>query len=250
MSSGLAGRLAEAGMSDAEAVRKQTLFEQAERALDGGKAVRTGASRRWFVPGRIEIFGKHTDYAGGRSLVRALERGLCVVAAARDDALLRVTDAATGATTRIPLTPDAADEGGWTLYPGTVARRVAHDFPGPLFGADIVLASDLPRAAGLSSSSAVIVALFTVLAWRNRLKEHSKWRATIRSREDLAGYLGAVEGGRDFGPLAGGAGVGTFGGSEDHAAIFCSRPGHAGLFSFCPVRLESEIRLPVLTESE
>ena len=112
MSSGLAGRLAEAGMSDAEAVRKQTLFEQAERALDGGKAVRTGASRRWFVPGRIEIFGKHTEYAGGRSLVRALERGLCVVAAARDDALLRVTDAATGATTR--MSPSCWPGVGWS----------------------------------------------------------------------------------------------------------------------------------------
>ena len=25
--------------------------------------------RRYFVPGRIEVLGKHTDYAGGRSLL-------------------------------------------------------------------------------------------------------------------------------------------------------------------------------------
>ena len=40
---------------------------------------------------------------------------------------------------------------------------------------------------------------------------------------DLAGYLGTVENGRTFGPLAGDTGVGTFGGSEDHTAILCCR---------------------------
>ena len=50
----------------------------------------------WFVPGRIEIFGKHTDYAGGRSLITAVSRGFAVVAAPRDDELVLVTDIATG----------------------------------------------------------------------------------------------------------------------------------------------------------
>lgn len=245
MSGGLARRLAEAGMSEAEAGRKQALFAQAERALSGGSPTEAGAVRRWFVPGRIEIFGKHTDYAGGRSLVCALERGFCVAAAPRDDAILRITDVVSGAGTEISLmAPGAGDSAGWTIYPQTVACRVARDFPGTLAGVDVSLASDLPRAAGLSSSSALIVAVFTALAWRNRLSEHAAWRGAIHSCEDLAGYLGALEGGRDFGPLAGSAGVGTFGGSEDHAAILCCSAGHASLFSFCPVRLEREIRLP------
>src|SRR5690606_7084874 len=29
----------------------------------------------FFVPGRIEVLGKHTDYAGGRSLLAAVNRG-------------------------------------------------------------------------------------------------------------------------------------------------------------------------------
>ena len=33
---------------------------------------------RLFVPGRLEVFGKHTDYAGGRSLVAAVPRGIAV----------------------------------------------------------------------------------------------------------------------------------------------------------------------------
>ena len=38
----------------------------------------------WVIPGRIEIFGKHTDYAGGRSLVAAVPKGFVGVAAPRD----------------------------------------------------------------------------------------------------------------------------------------------------------------------
>ena len=32
----------------------------------------------WFVPGRLEVFGKHTDYAGGNSLLAAVDRGVTV----------------------------------------------------------------------------------------------------------------------------------------------------------------------------
>lgn len=245
MSASLASRLAEAGMSRREAARKAVLFARAEETLAGGKSMRSGAVWRWLVPGRIEVFGKHTDYAGGRSLVCPLERGFCIAAAPRDDAILRVTDAVSGVSTEIQLAKeDTSGSADWTVYPRTVARRVARDFPGPLAGADIALASDLPRAAGLSSSSALIVAVFTALAARNRLAEHPVWREALAGCTQLAGYLGAVEGGREFGRLVGGAGVGTFGGSEDHAAILCGQAGHVSLFSFCPVRLEEAIRLP------
>ncbi|HEX6943313.1 MAG TPA: galactokinase family protein, partial [Gemmatimonadaceae bacterium] len=69
-------KLIELGISEAEATAKTSLYEKADAALDS-----LGAHReRWalWVPGRIEILGKHTDYAGGRSLVCALERGFCV----------------------------------------------------------------------------------------------------------------------------------------------------------------------------
>ncbi|MDE3136038.1 MAG: galactokinase [Acidobacteriota bacterium] len=238
-------RFEEAGLSPPEAARKQELFERAEAALVDRMGTPERDVLRWFVPGRIEIFGKHTDYAGGRSLVCALERGLCLAAVPRDDGILRVTDAVSGATAEIPLGPVSENRAAdWSIYPRTVARRISRNFSGPLAGIEIAFASDLPRSAGLSSSSALIVGVFTALATRNRLDDSAAWRGAIRSCEDLAGYLGAVESGRDFGSLAGEAGVGTFGGSEDHAAILCCRVGHVSLYSFCPVRLESAIRLP------
>ena len=33
----------------------------------------------FYVPGRIEVMGKHTDYAGGRSLLAAASKSFCVV---------------------------------------------------------------------------------------------------------------------------------------------------------------------------
>jgi galactokinase len=238
-----AERLLAAGLSAAEAERKARLFEAADRRL---KVLSSGDVARWFVPGRIELLGKHTDYAGGRSLLCAVERGFCVAARTRPDRVVRVADAVLDVEARLPLSREAGDGGkeAWTVYPAAVVRRVARDFPGSLRGADIAVASDLPRSAGLSSGSALVVAIFTALAYANALEEHPAYRANIQGSVDLAGYLGAVENGLSFGSLAGESGVGTFGGSEDHTAMLCCRAGMLSQYSFCPVRLEREVVLP------
>ena len=200
---------------------------------------------RWFVPGRIEVLGKHTDYAGGRSLLCAVERGMCVVAAARTDDQVRITDAATSETIQLALSPDLkVPAAGWPIYPATVVRRVSRNFAGSLRGANIAFASDLPPSAGLSSSSVLIVGTFVVLSDFNRLHERPEYVADLSTREDLAGYLGAVENGSAYGSLAGDRGVGTFGGSEDHTAILCARPGSLVQYRFCPVKHERTIPLP------
>jgi galactokinase len=239
----IADQLTSAGLSDREAEAKARLFEAAERRLEGHSG---GDIWRWFIPGRIEVLGKHTDYAGGRSLLCAVERGFCLVARAREDRVVRIADAVLGVEALLPLSGDAgaAEEGSWTAYPAAVVRRVARDFPGSLRGADIAIASDLPRSAGLSSGSALVVAIFTVLAHVNALEEHAVYRANIASLEDLAGYLGAVENGLSFGDLAGDRGVGTFGGSEDHTAMLRCRAGKLSQYAFCPVRHERDVALP------
>jgi galactokinase len=240
----LARHLAAAGLCPAAAARKAELFQAAERVLPA-----PGNSReerwRWFVPGRIEVLGKHTDYAGGRSLLCGVERGFCVVARPRKDRVVRIADAVRGMEVELLLAEDpGATPAGWTVYAATVLRRVARNFPGPLCGADIAIASDLPRASGLSSSSALVVALFTAVAAINCLESRHEYGQNIRSAEDLAGYLGCVENGYAFGALAGDQGVGTFGGSEDHTAILCCRAGYLSRYSFCPVRAEGTARLP------
>jgi len=232
-------RLALAGVSDVEVERKSRLFSRASIAL-----ARRPTLRLW-VPGRIEFLGKHTDYAGGRSLICAVERGFAVAAAPRDDRHVRMTDAVTGELADLEVSPTLAPaRGTWSNYVITVARRIARNFPGPLRGADIAFASDLPPAAGLSSSSALVVATFLVLADLNALGAHEEYQRAIENADDLAGYLGAVENGAAFKMLEGDRGVGPFSGSQDQTAILCSRAGALVQYRFAPVHFERSVPLP------
>jgi galactokinase len=242
-------RLLTAGMSEQEAERKQALLERAAAGLVqlGGSAPKIVF--RWWVPGRIEFLGKHTDYAGGRSLLCAPERGICLAAAPRQDDRLRVHDVITGETLDERMSEQASLEetlrpGHWSNYVRAVTRRLVRNFGSPLTGADVALASDLPQAAGMSSSSALVVATFLALARINDLRSRDTYGRAIQTGEQLAEYLGTIENGQSFGELAGERGVGTFGGSEDHTAILCAMAGTLMQYAFCPVRLERTVPFP------
>ena len=200
----------------------------------------------YFVPGRIEVLGKHTDYAGGMSITTATEQGFCIVAAPTSDSVLRLHDLTRQDRVEIPLRPDLrVERDDWSRYPDSVASRLAENFgPGPLRGVEAAFSSNLPRSSGMSSSSALVVASYLALSGHNDIESHPDFRAQIESPEDLAGYLGTVENGQTFGRLAGGRGVGTFGGSEDHTAILCSRIGHLNLYRYGPVRLQERQSWP------
>ena len=192
---------------------------------------------RLFVPGRIEVLGKHTDYAGGRSLTCAAERGFSVSYVPRDDDLLRLVDArdgrARGVSCRRGLSPEA---GHWSNYPMTVARRVARNF-GPLDSrrrhrvlrhvAEVGWAEHLERAhhgrvprarrrePARRASPSSRPRFPTTCIWQD------SWRAS-RTAAPLAG-LPATDG------------VGTFGGSEDHTAILLSQAGRLTWYRYQPV---------------
>ena len=235
--------LHKAGMSLAEAEAKSRLFDQLHRI--GHDLGIHAWQHAFFVPGRIEVLGKHTDYVGGRSLLCCVERGFCVLATPRSDHRLRFVDVISGEHSEIPFDANIElPQRGWRAYPVTVARRIVANFPNSTTGADVLFASDLPRAAGMSSSSALVVASFLALAAVNRLVDTEPYRLNIRSKEDLATYLGCVENGSTFRELAGNRGVGTFGGSEDHTAILCCEPKRISQFSFCPTRFERSLELP------
>ena len=94
----------------------------------------------------------------------------------------------------------------------------------------------------MSSSSAVVIATFLCLSARNRLS--AQLRARLPTAEALCHYLGCVENGQDCGhELPGDAGVGTFGGSEDHTAILLSRRAELRVYAFCPTALEAPLPL-------
>lgn len=240
----LAQSLCATGLRPESVVAKRARFRAAASAL----SARTGEARidvAFFVPGRIEVLGKHTDYAGGRSLLCAAEQGFCLVARARLDRRIGVIDAGTGELAETVLDPEIEPvRGQWSNYPATVARRVARNFPGARIGADMAFASDLPPASGMSSSSAFMIAVFLAIAHLNGIESDTGFRSAIGTVEDLAGYLATIENGNSFGTLAGDRGVGTFGGREDHTAILCCHAGALSQYRFAPVQRELDVALP------
>ncbi|HUT89304.1 MAG TPA: galactokinase family protein [Thermoguttaceae bacterium] len=242
----LADALARTGLESKACWRVAERFAKAAAAQSKSEeCTRARPLRAYFVPGRIEVLGKHTDYAGGRSMIVAVEQGFCLVAVARDDPRVIVVDAESEETVSFDLAAGIAPrKGHWSNYPMTVARRIARNFPEARSGAEIAFSSDLPPAAGMSSSSTMIVAVFLALSDVNVLMASVPYRENIHDSTALAGYLGTVENGQTFGSLEGDRGVGTFGGSEDHTAILCARPNEVSQYAYCPVRFERAIPMP------
>ena len=203
----LAQALVEHGLQPSDHAGKVELFDL---VLGGHMALNPSGrteAHAWWVPGRLEVFGKHTDYAGGRTLVCAVPRGFAVIASARADGVVNVVDARNdeSLTLRPPFDEAFA---GWRNYVRVVARRLSRNFPESALGADIVFASDLPRASGMSSSSALMISVAAVLARIGALERREEWSANIRSPLDVAGYYACIENGLSFGSLQGDSGVG------------------------------------------
>ncbi len=241
----LAAILVEHGLSDAESSAKAPMLARCSDALGTCAQDPDAADILIFAPGRIEVLGKHTDYAGGRSLLCAMERGFVFAARPRNDTRVRAMSVASGEMRELSLRDvHEAAPGDWSAYVSTVATRIARDFSAVQRGADIAFESDLPGASGMSSSSALVIGVFLALDAVNQLSANAGYRGVITSPEVLGNYLGAVENGRPFGALAGDRGVGTLGGSQDQTAILCCRAGMLSQYAFCPVRAEREIVFP------
>lgn len=211
--------------------------------------------RMWWVPGRLEVFGKHTDYAGGRTLIGTVPRGFAFAASSRPDPVVRILDARSGERATFDTsraagpaggTSDRGDRGvqGWARYVEVILHRFLRNFPGATLGADIAFISDLPPASGVSSSSALTVGTAMAVARLNHLDDRPEWRVNVRSAIALAGYLACLENGLTFGSLEGGGGVGTHSGSEDHTAMLCCRPGRLSQYSFVPVEHIADAVMP------
>ena len=118
-----------------------------------------GEPRVFAAPGRVNLIGEHTDYNDGFVLPMAIDRGVVVAAAPRADRRVRVRSINLDADAEIDLDhPGPRRRGMWLDYVEGMARAlVARGVP--VGGADLVLASDVPPGAGLSSSAALEIAV-------------------------------------------------------------------------------------------
>lgn len=108
------------------------------------------------APGRVEFIGNHTDYNGGTVLGAAVDRGLWVAVAPRDDGRRRWCSGESGSVIETGRALAKLEgSSSWTNYPqGVIAAMGDFGLKAP-GGFDYLVESDLPVGAGLSSSAAI-----------------------------------------------------------------------------------------------
>lgn len=194
-------------------------------------------------PGRINLMGRHIDHQGGTVNVMAVDREVVLVAAPREDDLVSLANA--DESRFAPSTFRISDmvaslnwddwqhvidgprlqrllesaRGDWANYVKASILRLQELFRDRrLRGVDILVRGDIPMGAGLSSSSALVVATAEIICAFNELP------VSARRLVSLCGE------GEWF--------VGTRGGAADHAAIKLSRRGAVTRVGFFPFQIE------------
>ena len=179
-----------------------------------------------FAPGRVNLIGEHVDYCGLPVLPAALSRGVALAFAARTDGRVRCLSTEPGfGETDLGLggAPPRAGFGRY-LSAAAVGLEAGGWTPASHAGFDGALASNLPVAAGLSSSSAVVIAsALALLAVRERLAPGAELSRDEAMR--LALDLAEAE-----------HGVAIQGGAMDQSICLAAVHGHALHIAFEPPR--------------
>ncbi|MHB9027870.1 MAG: NTP transferase domain-containing protein [Candidatus Latescibacterota bacterium] len=200
-------------------------------------------------PGRINLMGRHVEHRGGFTNYMAINREVILVAGVRNDDVIEIHNVESrdfrprsfsigSELSRLPwdewlnminsekvLEMIRASRGDWANYFRAAALRLQEKFKGRLlYGFNGVLSGKIPLAAGLSSSSAVVVTAAEALTFINGL--------SIQPNDfvDLCGE------GEWF--------VGTRGGSGDHAAMKFAAKGSIIHMGFHPIRIEGIVPFP------
>ena len=193
--------------------------------------------------------GRHVDHQGGFTNVLAIDREIIAVAGVRnDDNVLAVStqpskfkpvkfnisqligqfawtdweDFVNSGWVRKMLRTTAGDWGNYIK--AAVLRLQHHHKDTKISGMNLALSGNIPIAAGLSSSSAIVVATLQAAIALNSLE------LTSRQFVDMCGE------GEWF--------VGSRGGAGDHAAIRLGQKGKITRIGYLPFRVEKAIEAP------
>ena len=123
-----------------------------------------GEPRVFSAPGRVNLIGEHTDYNDGFVMPFAIDRHTLVGLARRPDDLLNVYTLTLDKSAQIrPGKENLPTKSDWTTYIAGMAE-VLRERGLQIGGADILIDSDIPFGAGLSSSAALETAVGKALS--------------------------------------------------------------------------------------
>jgi galactokinase len=189
---------------------------------------------RYVAPGRVNLMGDHTDYNEGFVLPLAIDRACTVTAVTRPGR--RVTAVSHEVPGAVDLAVDGSDAPrdvvpSWGRFvAGAVRALAARDVP--VAAADLAISSTVPVGSGLSSSSALSVALTQALADQSGAPIAGVAAARLASAAEIAA-------------------TGVPGGLMDQLASLFGRAGHALLIdcrelSVTPVPIPPRIAVVVV----
>jgi len=142
----------------------------------------------WCAPGRANLIGEHTDYNAGFALPFGIERRALVAVRRRGDDEIRLCSKQTGHS-RLRLSEAGPGRlSGWTAYVAGAAWALQQAGSSGT-GFDLLLDSDVPMGAGLSSSAAVECASVLALSelWGLALDRPALARLAQRVEIEVAG---------------------------------------------------------------
>jgi galactokinase len=146
----------------------------------------------WAAPGRVNLIGEHTDYNDGYVMPFALAQRVLIAAAPRDDGTWSVTSLNNDSTETFRPADLQPGMPGWQAYVAGVVWAL-QEAGYRVGGADLVLTSDVPEGAGLSSSAALECSVLTALADLNDLDIAALERAKLARRAENL-FVGAPTG--------------------------------------------------------
>ncbi|MEP6924626.1 MAG: galactokinase [Pyrinomonadaceae bacterium] len=120
--------------------------------------------RLFRAPGRVNLIGEHTDYNGGFVLPMAIDCEAVVAVSTRDNRQIRVQSINLGESGEFDLDiENERKKGFWLNYIEGMARILERRNV-QIKGADVLIWSDVPSGAGLSSSAALEMAVGLALS--------------------------------------------------------------------------------------
>jgi galactokinase len=145
-----------------------------------------GVIVRAHAPGRVNLIGDHTDYTGGFVLPMAVELGTTVELERGGDTVELVSaDQDEPARVELSVTDPAAESPPWARFVAGVVAVVR-----PSSGGRGTVRTTLPVGAGLSSSSALVVAVALALGMEGSPLEQAV--ACQRAEQAASGVPGGV----------------------------------------------------------